>query len=34
MLAIPKAHKPKQRDEISSNGMVTKVEKTYEMTQG
>ena len=34
MLEVPKAHIPKQRDEISSGVMVTKVEKSCEMKYG
>ena len=34
MLEVPKAHLPKQRDEICSNVTVTKVEKSNEMVYG
>ena len=34
MLEYPKAHTPKQNDEISINVMVAKAEKSYEMIYG
>ena len=34
MLEIPKAHIPKQNDEINVDVMVAKAEKSYEMMYG